>query len=95
MDSSVLSIHCQHVLVYTGMLRLISKKTGNKQLLLWKVEKVQYLKSKKISLHESLLAYVLSPDRKRCRILFKRAGGELQVASGLRLVPRMLIHHSN
>jgi len=81
-SSSVLPIYNQHVLLYTRTLRLIGKNKGTTQLQLWKVVKVQRLKSKKISLHESMLAFVLSPDQKTSCILFERSGGELQGSEG-------------
>jgi len=82
MDSSVLPVYNQHVLLYIRTLRHIGKNTGTQQLMSWKVEKLQRLKSKKISLHESILAFVVGPDKKTCRILFERTGGELQVSEG-------------
>lgn len=82
MDTSVLPVHNQHVSVYIATLRLIGKTTGTKRLMSWKVVKLQRLKSKKISLHESMLAFVVGPDEKTCRILFERAGGELQASEG-------------
>jgi hypothetical protein len=81
MDTSVLPVHNQHVSVYMATLRLIGKNTGAERLLSWKVVKLQRLKSKKISLHESMVASVVDPDKNMCRILFERAGGEIQVAS--------------
>jgi len=80
MDSSVLPVYNQHVLLYIGTLRLISKNTGTKQLMSWKVEKLQRLKSKKISLHESMLAFVVGPDKKTCCILFDRTGASFKQA---------------
>jgi hypothetical protein len=66
----------QHVKLYTATLFLLGRTRGTKQMESWKVEKVQRLKSTKISRHELLLAY-LTNSEKKLRIVFERVGGEV------------------
>jgi len=62
-------------MVYIGILKALNEIHGIEKLREWKVVKIECRKSKKISGHESMLAYV-DNSGKVYFLLFERAGGD-------------------
>ena len=83
---AVLPIEPQTVSVYIGTLLALGRAVGTKKLQLWKVTKVQHLKSNIAMRHESMVAWVRSPNCTMSYVIFERAGGE-HIPAGLAASP--------
>ena len=91
----VLPTESQPVSVYVLHLETIHRVIGTKRLRMWKVTKLERLKSDRPSRHESTRAWVCGPEGVMSFVIFEKAGGETMKAASLPDLLRMLSHNAS